>query len=169
MTNQPSPLSSFYAGWDTFQRDLVNAVAPLSPEQWALSVAPTHWSIERLVQHIAGDRAWWFHIWMGEGNTEVAEIAHWGAEGAPARSGAELVAGLKTTWQVIERSLAKWTAADLDFLFPSPPELTEEERAIFGSRTRQWIIFHVLRHDIHHGGELALGMGGYDLPTIWRF
>ncbi len=70
---------------------------------------------------------------------------------------------------MIERSLAKWTAADLDFLFPSPPELTEEERAIFGSRTRQWIIFHVLRHDIHHGGELALGMGGYDLPTIWRF
>jgi uncharacterized damage-inducible protein DinB len=46
-----------------------------------------------------------------------------------------------------------------------PP--AEAERTIFGPSTRQEIIFHVLRHDIHHGGELAVGMGGYHLPTIW--
>ena len=45
--------------------------------------------------------------------------------------------------------------------------MTEAERNAFGSCTLQWIIWHVLRHDIHHGGELALGMGGYHLPTIW--
>jgi uncharacterized damage-inducible protein DinB len=48
-----------------------------------------------------------------------------------------------------------------------PEALTERERKIFGPSTRQWIIMHVLRHDIHHGGELAVGMGSHHLPTIW--
>ena len=64
---QSLPLSAFYKGWDVYQRDLVNAVAPLSPEQLALPVAATHWPIGMLVQHILNDRIWWFNIWMGEG------------------------------------------------------------------------------------------------------
>lgn len=168
-SDSPLPLAVVYKGWDEFQRDLLDAVAPLTPEQWALPVAPTHWSIERLVQHIARDRAWWFHLWMGEGDAEVAAIAHWEDEGQPLRSAAELIAGLETTWRLIERCLTQWSGADLGRVFASPAELTEAERKIFGSRTRQWIVWHALRHDIHHGGELAVGMGGYDLPTIWRF
>ena len=120
MTEHAVPLSDVYQGWDHYQRDLLKAVTPLSPEQLALPVAPTHWPIGMLVQHIINDRIWWFDLWMGEGSPEVASFMHW-----------------------------------------------EEERKIFGSSTRQDIIFHVLRHDMHHGGELAVGMGGYHLPTIW--
>lgn len=169
MTEHALPLADVYQGWGSYQRDLLSAVAPLTPEQWALPVAPTHWPIERAVQHLVANRAWWFHAWMGEGESDVTDLARWDDEGQPQRSPADLVAGLETTWGVIENTLARWTVADLGQVFNPPADLTEAERQIFGPSTRQWIIMHVLRHDIHHGGELAVGMGGYDLPTIWRF
>ena len=163
------PLTAVYAGWDGFQRNLLKAVAPLSPEQLALPVASTHWPIGMLVQHIINDRLWWFHLWMGEARPEEAAFMHWEEEeaGRTVHSAAELVAGLEATWGMIERTLARWTVADLAYVFDPPATLSERERQIFGPSTRQEILFHVLRHDIHHGGELALGMGGYHLPTIW--
>ena len=167
MTEHPLPLAVVYQGWDTYQRDLLKAVAPLTPEQWALPAAPHHWPIARIVQHIVADRVWWFHGWMGEGSPEVGALARWDEEGQPLRSPAELVAGLEATWGVIEAALARWTVADLGHVFDPPATLSEAEREAFGSCTRQWIIWHLLRHDIHHGGELAVGMGGYHLPTIW--
>jgi uncharacterized damage-inducible protein DinB len=167
MTESALPLAVVYQGWDTFQRDLLRAVKPLSAEQWALPVAATHWPIDRLVQHIVADRAWWFHLWMGEGGADAASIARWDEEEQPVRSAAELVTGLEATWSIIESALARWTVADLGQIFSPPPSLTEAERKAFGPSTRQEILFHVLRHDIHHGGELAVGMGGYHLPTIW--
>jgi uncharacterized damage-inducible protein DinB len=163
------PLTTVYQGWDGFQRNLVKAIAPLSREQLALPAAPTHWPIGMLVQHIINDRLWWFDLWMGEACPEEASFMHWEEEekGDSIHSADELVAGLEATWGMIERALAQWTVADLDDVFEPPESLTAAERAIFGSSTRQEIIFHVLRHDIHHGGELAVGMGQYHLPTIW--
>ena len=164
-----APLSAIYQGWDSFQRDLLKAVVPLSSEQLALPVAPTHWPIGMLVQHILNDRLWWFHLWMGEGSAETAAFMHWEEEdaGQSAHSTAELVAGLEATWEMIASALARWTVADLDHVFEPPAALTERERKIFGPSARQEIIFHVLRHDFHHGGELAVGMGAHSLPTIW--
>ncbi|HEX6798749.1 MAG TPA: DinB family protein [Ktedonobacterales bacterium] len=168
MTEHASPsLAAVYAGWDRFQRDLLAAVTPLSPEQWALPVAQHHWPIARLVQHIAADRAWWFYQWMGEGGAEVAGLASWDDEGQPIRAPAELMAALEASWRMIESALARWTVADLGQVFSPPASLPEAEREFWGPWTLQEIIFHVLRHDIHHGGELAVGMGGQGLPTIW--
>jgi len=163
------PLTTVYQGWDGFQRNLVKAIAPLSREQLALPAAPTHWPIGMLVQHIINDRLWWFDLWMGEARPEEASFMHWEEEekGDSIHSADELVAGLEATWGMIERALAQWTVADLNAVFEPPASLTAAERAIFGPSTRQEIIFHVLRHDIHHGGELAVGMGQYHLPTIW--
>ncbi|HEV8190629.1 MAG TPA: DinB family protein [Ktedonobacterales bacterium] len=167
VTEQALPLAVVYQGWDVFQRDLLKAVTPLSPEQWALPVAPHHWPIARLVQHIVADRVWWFCGWMGEGSAEVGALARWDEEEQPVHSGVELIAGLEATWGVIEGSLARCTVADLAQVFAPPATLSEAERTVFGPSTRQEIIFHVLRHDIHHGGELAVGLGGYQLPSIW--
>ena len=169
INQQTVPLIVVYQGWDAFQRDLVKVVAPLSREQLALPVASTHWPIGMLVQHIINDRLWWFHLWMDEASPAEASHMRWEEEdkGESIHSADELVAGLEATWSVIERALARWTVADLGHVFEPPASLTERERAIFGPSTRQEIIFHVLRHDIHHGGELAVGMGQYHLPSIW--
>ncbi len=169
MTENALPLAAAYQGWGSYQRDLLKSIAPLSSGQLALPLASTHWPIGMVVQHILNNRVWWFHVWMGEGSPEVASFMRWEEEeeGRSLHSAAELVAGLEATWAMIEGALARWTTADLGHVFNQPASLTERERRIFGPSTRQEIIFHVLRHDFHHGGELAVGMGGHRLPTIW--
>jgi len=161
-------LDVVYKGWDQFQRDLVKVVKPLSQEQLALPVSSAHWPIGMLVQHILNDRLWWFHLWMGEASPETAAFMHWEDEEKPViRPTAELVAGLEATWEMIAGCLARWTVADLDAVFEPPASLSERERQLFGPSTLQEILFHVLRHDIHHGGELAVGLGAHGLPSIW--
>lgn len=164
MTGHTPSLAVVFHGWDRFQRDLLKAVTPLSPEQWALPVAPTHWPINRLVQHIIGDRVWWFHLWMGEGGANVTPFIRWDEEGRPMRSPAQLIAGLEATWGVIADALARGTVADLGHVFGPPATLTEAERTIFGPSTRQEIIFQVLRHDLHHGGSWPSAWAGITCP-----
>ncbi len=169
MTEQALPLTTFYAGWDGFQQTLVKIIAPLSPEQLALRAAPHHWSIGMIVQHILANRVFWFQTWMGEGNPDLAPIASWGwgEEDRPVGSAAELVVKLEATGQMIQEALARWTAADLGDFVSVPPSLSEEERQRFSGRTRQWIIWHVLEHEIFHGGELSLGLGTYEMEGIY--
>ncbi len=166
MTEHAVPLSVIYQGWGDYQRELVKVIAPLSPEQLALPVAPHHWSLGQAIQHIITDRAWWFHMWMDEGGADMIPLANWDGEGQPVRSPAELVAGLEATWAVIESALANQTVAALGDVFAPPATLTEAEREIFGPITRQEIIWHVYGHERHHGGELALGLGENLLPTL---
>jgi uncharacterized damage-inducible protein DinB len=51
--------------------------------------------------------------------------------------------------------LARWSPADMRQTFGS-----EED----GEASRAWAVWHVLEHDLHHGGEisLTLGMHGID-------
>ena len=170
MTEQTLPLITFYQGWQTYQQSLLETIAPLSSEQLALPVAPHHWTIGMVAQHMVANRVWWFQVWMGEGSPDLAPIAHWDPadkEEQPALESAELVAGLKSTWGMIAEALAHWTHADLGHVFSPPASLSEEEKSVFGELTRQWIIWHVLEHEIHHGGELSLALGGYGLEGIY--
>lgn len=167
MTEQAYPLLTFYQGWEHLQHRLVAIIAPLSAEQLAFPTAPHHWSIGRVAQHLLADRVWWFQLWMGEGSPDLASFLHWDADAQPARSAAELVAGLEATWRMIEAALARWTPADLGDMFPSPPSLSEGEQRAFGDWTRQQMIWHVLEHEIYHAGELSLGLGGFGLEGIY--
>jgi uncharacterized damage-inducible protein DinB len=31
--------------------------------------------------------------------------------------------------------------------------------------SRSWVIYHVMEHDLHHGGELSLTLGIHGLPS----
>jgi len=101
MTEQALPLTIFYTGWGVYQQNLVEIIAPLSPEQLALPASSHHWSIGMVAQHIVANRVWWFQGWMGEGSPDLAPIAHWDPgdnEEPPALASAELVAGFEATW-----------------------------------------------------------------------
>lgn len=170
MIEQAPPLMTFYEGWASYQKMLVKMISPLTPEQLAQPASSHHWTIGMLAQHIVGDRVWWYQTWMGEGNPELAPIAHWDPAdvvGQTPLNGAELVAGLEATWQMIADALARWTPADLNRSFSPPDAMSEEERHVHSDRTRQWIIWHVLEHEIHHGGEISLALGTYGLPGIY--
>jgi uncharacterized damage-inducible protein DinB len=168
-TENALPLSFVFDGWQNFQDRLVQVVGSWSREQLELPVSAAHWPLGMLVQHIINTRIWWFHVWMDEGLPEVTAFMRWEEEeeGRSIHTPAELVAGLRASWDMIAGALAHWTVADLDQIVPQPPSLTEREREIFGPDTRQAIIFHVLRHDLHHGGELAVGMGVHGMPIFW--
>ena len=162
--NQTTSLTTFYKGWDTYQQELSKAIAPLSPEQLALRAAPHLRSIYEIATHIIAVRARWFHNVMGEGNEDIAAIAGWdrGKASIPVYSAEELVSGLDTTWQLIQHALARWTPADLEYIF----EGTRNGEAY--RLSRQWVLWHVIEHDLHHGGELSfsLGMHGLAAPDI---
>jgi len=68
---------------------------------------------------------------------------------------------------MIAEALARWTPADLGDLVSVPSSLSEEERQIFSERTRQWIIWHILEHELLHVGELSLALGTYRLKAIY--
>ncbi len=170
MTEQSLRLITFYKGWGTYQRMLVEMIAPLSSAQLALPAGSHQWTMGMVAQHIVANRVWWFQVWMGEGSPDLAPIAHWDpadVEGQYTISAPELVSGLESTWQMVADALARWTAADLEQMFPPPATLREEERENFPPFSRQWILWHVLEHEIHHGGELSLALGGYGLAGIY--
>lgn len=164
MTEQPLPLITFYQGWERYQQSLVETIAPLSSAQLALPVAPHHWSIGTQLNHMLGSRVFWFQRWLGEGDPD---LVHWDEDQQSLRTTTELVAGLEDTWHLIAAALAHWTPADLGQIFPTPAFLTEEERSFFPPQTRQWIIWHVLEHEIHHGGELSLAFGAIGLAGVY--
>lgn len=168
---QNHSLITFYKGWGTYQRMLVDVVAPLSMEQLELSVSADKWTIGRTIQHIAANRVWWFQLWMNEGDRELASIIQWDPPGEvaepPKLTASELVEGLVSSWDMIANALARWVPEDLEQFFSAPKVLSEEEQEMYGDATRQWIIWHVLEHEIHHGGEISLVLGKHGLAGIY--
>ncbi|HLI50830.1 MAG TPA: DinB family protein [Thermomicrobiaceae bacterium] len=170
MTDQTLPLTTFYSGWGTYQKMFSEMLAPLTDKQLALPIGPGLHTVGEVAQHVIANRVWWFQVWMGEGDPELAPIAHWDpaddVEVSP-RSAAELVDGLDRTWTMIWDSLGRWTADDLDRVFQPPASLKEEERGSFPPFSRRWIVWHVVEHEIHHGGELTLALGEHGLTGIY--
>jgi uncharacterized damage-inducible protein DinB len=150
---------AFYAGWEEYQRLLVGAVAPLTEAQLQRTIASDLRSIGMLVMHIVRTRAAWLHGVLGEGGPEVEAIAAWDDDEGDAPPAAELVRGLEVTFADWRGCLQRWTPGDLGAVFHDGPDEV----------SRGWVIWHVIEHDLHHGGELsyslgALGLAGLNLP-----
>ena len=175
MTEQVSPLATFYKpGWENYQQAIVKTIAPLSSEQLALSVAPQNVSIGELLAHMIGARVNWFFAWMGEENAAMAAIDRWASsDESTVPEAAELVAMFEETWHVISSALDRWTSADLEQLIV-PPASHQEWLRRRGEEeepphTRQWIVWHVMEHEIHHGGELSLALGTYGVDSFYTW
>ena len=162
MPDQAFSLVTLHKYWENYQQRLIATITPLTPEQLALPVI-SHQTIGELVAHMIGARFWWFHQWMGEGSPDLVQWAdHWGDDEQDTRESASLVAAFEKTWHMISPALSRWTAADLERVFTPPAPMADARPA----RAREWIVWHVLEHEIHHGGELSLALGGYGLPGI---
>ena len=160
MSENDTSLAPLYKGWDVYQERLVKAISPLAAEQLALRAAPHLRSVGMIAAHIVGARVRWFHRLMGEGSVDIHLLGTWDRTDALVRSADELVEGLEESWQLIQNSLAHWTLADLDLIFEGT--YSGEEYSF----TRQWIIWHVIEHDLHHGGEISLTLGAHGLTGL---
>ncbi len=160
MADERSVLETFYDGWEAYQGHLAKAIAPLTSEQLELSAGSNLRSIRMLATHIVAVRARWFHGALGQGGPEIAAIAGWDREGAAARTAAELVEGLDATWRLMRDALAGWSPEDLQ------QTVTREWRGREHSLLRAWVVWHVIEHDLHHGGELSFSLGMHGLAAL---
>ena len=156
MAEQQISLLPLYHGWETYQELLIKAIEPLSLDQLSLRAAPQLRSIGELATHIIGVRAGWLYYTLEKGDEHLVSLAS-----QPARSAAELVTGLQATWQVIQDALSHWTIADLADIVHDTDENGEDQ-----TYTRQWVIWHLIEHDLHHGGELSYTLGMHALTGI---
>ena len=159
MADSPSTLETFYKGWNDYQSLLLKAIEPLSSAQLALRAAPGLRSIGEIATHMIGARARWFHDLMGEGDETFAALATWDRAAMPTRNASELVNGLESSWRVMQESLARWTPADWEYTYEG--ERSGESYAL----TRQWVVWHLIEHDLHHGGEISLTLGIHGLAA----
>ena len=155
MSDYKEVLMALYGGWHNYQNLLINALAPLTPEQLALRPAPHLRSIEQSARHIIRARASWFYYDIGQGqdNPELKAIDEWDDPNQPARSVDELVAGLNQTWALIQNAFDTWTPERWAELRPNDPGQAPENYSL------SWIIWHLIEHDVHHGGEISLILG----------
>ena len=116
-----------------------------------------------LASHISVGRIDWFNRMQAPGSAElVRQASAAGSESAMAQNAGELVRWLEASWGMVETTLTQWTVADL----------AKTYRLGFQGQlfavSRQWTIWRILSHDIHHGGQLAimLGMLGIAIPEL---
>ncbi|QBD76085.1 DinB family protein [Ktedonosporobacter rubrisoli] len=161
MTEHALSLAPFYKGWDGYQHHLVTALAPLSAEQLTLGVASHLRSIGMIATHVIGARARWLHYALKVEDEHLPALCNWDRADQPTRSASELVSGLEITWQIIQNMLERLTIADLEEVFHDTDDDGEEE-----TFTRQWVIWHLIEHDLHHGGEISFALGMHGIPAI---
>lgn len=151
-------------GYEAHQRRLVKMIGPLDQAQLDLAAAPHLWSVRTLACHIVAARAWWMHSWMGEGSAEFGSMTDWDEDEALAtRTADEIVKGLEESFAVIKSGLERWSPSDLveEFVRPTPNKAGERPK-----RSRQWIIWHLVEHDVHHGGEISFSLGMHGVPGL---
>jgi uncharacterized damage-inducible protein DinB len=154
-------LAQIFEGWDGYQTSLLHAVTPLTSEQLSWRPAPERRSVGELVRHISLGRIAWFSRIAAPGIENVQQrVPRWYTDDDGSRHVAEesvacnetsvLEEWLSLSWQPIQRALAEWTVDDLSESYP------HRFQGIDYLISRQWTLFRILAHDIHHGGQLAL-------------
>ena len=170
MPTSSDSLAMVFEGWEGYRQSIIHAVAPLTPEQLLWRPAAQLRSVGELVRHIALGPIGWFH-WMGApGSRELAgRITAWETDADGNRyvieaaidiadQAGQLVEWLDASGKMIADTLQAWTVADLQ----------KSYRHTWAGNTyaisRQWTLWRILAHDLHHGGELAilLGMQGLE-------
>jgi uncharacterized damage-inducible protein DinB len=164
MAEDSFTLTTFYNCWKEYQDHIKDAIAPLAITQLELRAAPHLRSIGEQALHIIGCRIYWFTEFLGEdGGAEMKTYAGWNEAalslGTPIPSAAELAQGLDYTWQFMANCLARWSPDEMKHTFPDnwdgkPVDLS-----------RAWVVWHVMEHDLHHGGELSFTLGIHGLPA----
>jgi uncharacterized damage-inducible protein DinB len=158
-------LAEVFDGWNGYQTSLVNAVSPLSREQLVWQPKSNLRSIGYMTRHISLGRITWFARMGAPGSDElVNRIDQWETDDdgnqdivedaiAITEDASELVTWLELTWQMIDKVLTTWTVSDL----------AQTYRHTWNGKTyavsRQWTLWRILSHDVHHGGELSLMLG----------
>lgn len=170
-------LSSVFDGWGGYQTSLIHAIEPLSGDQLGWKPSETLRSIGEIARHISMGRINWFLRMKAPGSEDLAaKIPAWEfdphgnryineADLKIDRDAAALVEWLNGTWDMVERTLQAWTVEDLSVSY------RHVWRGDVYEVSRQWTVWRIMKHDIHHGGQVARilaerGIDAFDLRGL---
>jgi uncharacterized damage-inducible protein DinB len=171
----PAAMRVIYNGWVQYQANLADMLRGLSDEQLGLRPASGDWAVWQIASHMAGARMYWFHVNLGQGDPALAgmfKVQHTTVPGLPLehagweddedhpRSAGEIVDALERTWRVIEDCLERWTPRDLELEFIQQPAEPGDVPL-----SRAWVIWHLIEHEVHHGGQISLILGSNGIPV----
>ena len=163
MSETSISLSKIFEGWEGYHHSILHAIQSLSPQQLTWQPTPKLRSVGQLTSHIALGRLGWFVRLQAPGSQELYQQAiKIGWEAGISSQKDEIIHWLEMTWQVIADSLTQWSIDDLWRTFE------QEYQGVNYRISYQWMIWRILAHDLHHGGELAvmLGMQGIEIPEL---
>ena len=143
--------------WRRYQDLLKQAVAPLTADQLTLRLG-TQRSAGEIITHIVVVRAWYLHGVMGEGGADMESLLEWEGTSAPLLTTAKLLIGIDQTWQLLTECLTRWTANDMQDMFFL--------NWLGHDVPRGFVVWHMLEHEIHHGGELSFTLGCNGLAGV---
>ena len=160
-TSNPMQLSTVFDGWGGYQTSLVHAIEPLSADQLAWKPSESLRSIGEISRHIAMGRVNWFLRMKAPGSEVLAaKIAAWDFDPhgnryiretdiTIHRDAGALAGWLNNTWDMVDQTLQAWTVEDLAVSY------RHVWRRDVYEVSRQWTVWRVMAHDIHHGGQIA--------------
>ena len=169
-------LAQIFEGWGGYQTSLLHAVTPLTTEQLSWRPTPERRSVGELIRHISLGRITWFSRIGAPGIETIAQrVPRWHTDADGSRhvveesvlcdQAAVLAEWLTLSWQPIQRMLDEWTVDDLFHTYP------HRFRGIDYDLSRQWTVWRIMSHDIHHGGQLAMmlaiqGVEAFELRAL---
>ena len=164
MAEESFTLTTIFDSWKQYQEHIASAIAPLTAEQMTLRAAPDLRSIGELALHIAGCRAGWFTHILGEADdtptgAAIKAMAVWDEQDRSLWNAAQLVEALGITWEFMMDKVARWSADDMKATFE------DDQDGVKVQLSRAWILYHLMEHDLHHGGELSLTLGMHGLTS----
>jgi uncharacterized damage-inducible protein DinB len=147
-------VSTILEGWSTYQGFLIDSLRPLDAQQLARRSSDDLRSVDLIARHMIGARGRWFKsLVREEDRAAFQDFATWDRPQGPVRSAGELVRGLERTFTGMQAAIESWTPEQWAQTYPGDGET--EPKVL----TMYWVIWHLIEHDLHHGGEISLTLG----------
>ena len=167
MSNEAVSIASLFRGWEFLQGQLTGLVEDATPEQLALRSSAAQWPAWATLSHLSGARVYWLCTVFGEPGKERTPFPGAGVEPGweddlgHVRTAGELLYALRSSWEVVQHCLARWTPAMLGDEF-----VRERDDGVRQIHTRQSVLFRILTHDAFHAGGISEVMGVHGIPAI---
>jgi uncharacterized damage-inducible protein DinB len=165
MIRAKDSLQFIFEGWNGYNQSIINAIKPLSSEQLSWQPKEHLYSVGQVARHISLGRITWFVRMDAPGSAELAGKIHAWKQDDDGNAHIieekvisdsqpeELIHWLDMSWEMIEKTLTSWMVSDLNQTY----KIVWNKNAYLPSR--QWTIWRIMSHDIHHGGEMSLMLG----------
>ncbi len=152
--NNDISLLDLFSGWEGYNTSLILALRQTPPELLGQRGSEKSRTIGELYLHIAMGRIDWFSRMGAPGAQtlmqEVEGEINPDTKGDASQDHQLLENWLRRSWDLVESCLQGWNVSGL----------SETYLQSYLGKTyvvpRQWVIFRILAHDIHHGGQISV-------------